>query len=284
MDVKSTRQDVRAPARSNLLALEAAGTGLCQKYTCSLLMPKDAPRRVGSGTVVLIGDFAVIATAAHVMRGWAPEDIALCGWYDDDTRIPVPRQPATTDGVLDVGALVLSREALGGSRIEGLPLSRIETCISHLDDDPVVLCGTPSSGLRRDQEPTFLSLEYKPLACMTMPIQEWPQHIEDRSADAAKDIFLRYSNEHLFDESGRKTPSTAPFGMSGGGIWRIRLDPGEDIWSPNTATLIGIQSSTKGKTDWPWLRGTQIQWWLRLVWQSYLYLRPAMGAAGFEGP
>ena len=264
----------------DIIAMDGAGQGICHKYTCAILWPPDYPTQIGSGTVVTIGDHALVATAAHVVESVGTRDLVLAGWYDWDTRrFPIPQGGFRIQGGPDVAFLILEKSVLESARIEGLPLNRLEMDVVHRSDSLFLVCGTPGKEVGLKEMPASLSLTYRHICCKTMRCADWP--LLEKPARPDRDIFLHYGRDVMYDNSGNRVPVIDPRGMSGGGIWRVPLDSDGSLWSPNQSRLVGIQTSMESE-GWKWLHGVQIRCWLRLVWDTYPILRREIAAAGFS--
>lgn len=251
-------------SKADWLALDGTGRGLVQKYTCSIVTPLENPTEIGTGVVMRIGDYVLIATASHVVETCGTKDIGLIGWYDNDQkRIPVPMGGMRVEGGSDVAFLYMHAEVLKNSNIEGLPLDRLEPMVSHVPGELVLLCGTPAERIKRNKPLTKLDVYYHPIALTTIPPEDW-HTLTGAQFDKNKDIVLRYSKDLNLDRNFCQTSPIDPRGMSGCGIWSVPLESHDKVWNPNSAKLIGIQSTMS--TEWSWLRGVQIQAWIKLVW------------------
>ena len=264
----------------DVIALEGA-LDLVKRHTCIIAMPAADPVEFGSATVVRVGDFAVLVTAGHVLKNRTLSDLGMFGWYErDGYRYPIPMGGCRSESNVDVGALLFDAGVLEDSRLEGVGLDRIDICTSQVGDDLAVICGTSSPAIHKDDERLTIDCPLGSIGTKTVPEDKWPERIGDEVTSSSRDLFLYYSQFYAWDHKFRPRVPTDPKGMSGGGIWRLPLATKEnELWSPHLARLIGIQSSREDR-KWRWLRAVQMQHWVRLVWEAWDQVRPAMEAAG----
>ena len=96
--------------------------------------------------------------------------------------------------------------------------------------------------------------------------------------DRGVGILMDYGPNTTQNDAGLLVRPPEPFGMSGGGMWRVTeygCDPRK--WSLENMKLIGIQSAAY--TTERVLRGTRIEHHLRMIYRGHEDLRPAMELA-----
>jgi hypothetical protein len=97
-------------------------------------------------------------------------------------------------------------------------------------------------------------------------------NIPSTNSDKGVGIFLDYGTHSTRDDAGRSVLPPAPYGMSGGGIWRIASSGIEmTTWSIAALKLIGIQSGVY--PDHQVLRGTRIEHAIGIVYRACPALR-----------
>lgn len=276
---------------------------ICEYYTCSIGSDRFGPEILGSGTVLVVGDYAMIATAMHVVQGYALDQLRLLAWYPpDDRRCPIPQDGRQfRDDTQDLAVLTMKREALERSRIRGLPLEQVEPCLSHDDSDSYLLCGSPCEKSQFNRGAELFEHTLTSRLMTPIPRCDWPKSFEAEivvrrdpyvpsiSCESGpthrisiptctgRDLFLAYGTDWYGpDRLPRST--TNPAGFSGGGIWRLATpDIGESL--SKKVKLAGIAIAVE-KNSWRWIRGIQMQHWLEMIWSEWPGLRNSIEAAG----
>ncbi len=236
------------------------------KHTVVFLDREDE-YHLASGTLVQIENRLFIATAAHAVHPSPSGRLWLVGRHMKQESKGFPGFIAwgkSADGWPDVGYLELDASV-------AIPYLGIEPCsLRSLEDVGVgregrgaVILGAPSQelklarvtlesgsigGIIRSQCDAFFNVPLMP--------REWPVVRDcDPLPNDRVDMFFEWSEDF----------PDAP-GLSGGGIW----DQGFDInqmWSPESAKLIAIQSSWKKDQNYIW--AVQIHHWIRLIARDY---------------
>src|ERR1019366_1120426 len=93
------------------------------------------------------------------------------------------------------------------------------------------------------------------------------------AADRGVGILLDYGPSTTQNDQGQIVRPPAPYGMSGGGMWKITESASDtDDWSLKNLKLIGIQSAVYEPEQV--LRGTRIQHALGMIYRGHEDLRP----------
>lgn len=221
--------------------------------TCSNGTPKD----LGSGTCIQYNGHFGIATAAHVVRGVEPKDVAIV-YKSSATELnsyfaSILTNGGDDDDPLDVAFLQLSNEGVAELQQHKsfLPPTRVRAGVSTLTDDLFVVYGTPREFIN-DELLKSKQLEARPMAYVTVSPEVWPSKLV-----RSNDIALEYPERgNILTADG--TPTTLPNaeGLSGGGVW-VESARKEGIWSPEDALSVGIEVSWHPGERW--VRGNQIQ-------------------------
>ena len=284
-------------------SLNSAAQEICKRYTCSLCVDKPEPQVLGSGTVVVLDNYAMIATAMHVVEGYDLAQLQLLSWYpEDERRYPIPQSCGHfRDESIDIAVLTMSREALNGSSIQGLPLTRVEPGIAHDQSDHFLLCGCPRSLSKFDRDQNLFEQTFAPRLMTPLPLNKWPKKFEARVAthrdpfepsvspengptavkhirtSPQRDLFLAFGKDWYGPDFSPLDP-TDPSGFSGGGIWRLPSQ-GKGGGLSQELTLSGFAVAVE-KASWKWIRGIQMQYWLEMLWTAWPGLRPSIDSAG----
>jgi hypothetical protein len=159
---------------------------------------------------------------------------------------------------VDVGWLELPEAAARASQRAFLPLSSLRPCCAHAPGSLALLFGFPG-------EPAELEHNGKSLrrhAAVPYGTRTLGADVLDSRFRDAVDTYIEYPGVPATDvPHGWRTVAPRAHGASGGGIW-ICEKPGTSLWSPDESKLVAIVRST---LDGEWVRGTQIQHWLRMV-------------------
>lgn len=254
---------LRQISQADLESLNAAGGHVARQYACMVTIGDDPPHFCGSGTLVRVGDEVYVATAKHLFDK-RPSDARACFWWGMESdhecvRIQEIRWPP---GGIDIAAAKLDSDCQGN----GLPLDRIEL-------DPVLdgsefwlISGISQTGVDLNNLKREISVVWWTLGLCPLPRDRWPKL--DPSPSPDRDLFAHYSNNHALDQGGERMDGIDPHGLSGGGMWAVRMN-GNGVWSPGSATrLIGIERVTS-ENKWSWLVGTKLEEWLKLVFDNW---------------
>ena len=236
--------------------------------------------KIFSGTLVEIEDKLLVATASHCIAG---EQLQGRYWLvgnkaklrGKDSCVLTTYRSIGDDP--DVGIMELDRNLFSHfSDQAGISISRLKPSGIGRCDTLAILIGCPGERVAKEERGALMGLGINTDSYASNPlnIEEWP--ITERSnLNPDKDIILSYPNEENSTrclETGRPIMLPDPYGMSGGGLWDQGFGPG--LWSAENSFLFGIQSSWFSKERF--LRVTQIQHWLKLVYEKYPDLRPKL--------
>ena len=257
-----------------------AGTANFYRHTAAYVnYNKQGEERIGSGTLVQIGDRLLLATVAHTR----PKDLsAIALVKKSPLMVPqrvtcVTHRVASADDEIDVGILELSTDAVRKTGLEPIGIDRIHdggtgnpSVKARLIGYPgqYVVVKKPLPNLKR-----FHALAY---GCEPIEATRWDAIPDKGSATFDEDIHIVIEFSDDVVSYGDRLPvmegTPEPFGMSGGGIWQ-RPQPTKDdeIWTPSDLCLFGIQSDWLRKAGY--LRLIQIIHWLKLVADEYSDLR-----------
>jgi hypothetical protein len=217
---------------------------------------------LGSGVLIKIEDHCLVATAGHVLEGKNPAAVTIVPPGNISTEPLDVRRMNKVDRqnnlVVDVGWLELNAEQCQRNGILFLSLDQIRPLRNENRVEACFLHGYPSDSATasNDGEQIFIS-EVQSFGALQLSIP--PERRGDRH-QAGVDIAIEYpSQDGSLDNAG----FPEPFGLSGGGVWLFPRFDEYQVWSPEKATLIGI--------DRGWWReereavATRVEWWLRLV-------------------
>ena len=222
----------------------------------------DRAVRIGAGTVILVGDTLLVATAAHLFEDVDPRETWVLP-FDCNQEARVPVRDCGLDAAADVGWLELDRDRWQ-SMCQWLPARTADLRGGQTEiDDVVAVFGYPGELLRRPtrEEP---SNGIVPLCLLggTVSVGRWPEHKLGTPPRLKVDLMMDYLPGGPLDGDPMLRQVPSPEGMSGGGVWDIRSKrPG--VWAPDNAELIGIQ--TAWYRPQRLLRATQVQHWVACV-------------------
>lgn len=242
--------------------------------TTVLLAPHGKVTGLGSGVLLQTGGgVPFVVTARHVVEevegGWEPLRMMVPGLGGKelfDVGAAVYLAPNRKPKQLDVAVVALRPSV--HEVLRPLCAGRAAVVVADNDDlepsDVVFLAGFPSYlGFQNRQDPReylAATLTYftgvKGHDVHGRLEVEWGEAIPDKEAP----VF-----PHLDVLPGVPMQLQAPFGVSGGGIWRVRGARGDALWSPSShAKLIGVPSAwnqrntqyAESVSAWgPWLTG-----------------------------
>jgi hypothetical protein len=269
-EVLSDHGDLPPPAhRDAVRAVTVAMITYVGEASVPIMHAKQGP--IGSGTLVSIGDRFFATTAAHVVRDMTLDEIEIpftmrasnqrallrgFGWRGGGNADPV-----------DVAWIEIQPATARAMARKFLPLSCMRPGIAHHRDMAFVL-GFPS-----DQMRGFPPESADDLVRLDGVGACTPMLGADELANRFRPDFDTYvawpDLEHERVDEGWVRRSPAAYGVSGGSIWVLFQDD-EPIWRPECARMVAIEQSwMRGE----WLRGTQVQHWLRMVAEDIPELR-----------
>jgi hypothetical protein len=235
---------------------------------------------LASGILVSIGHRLFIATASHTVPKLPSAEIWVLSEqiaHSSDQHVPILNRGKHPADDPDVGFLELdantAREYL---KMEACPVERLAVRGVGRSLRSVMLIGNPGELVRFKEHIGPGSSTPEPainpvvIAYSTVPLME-PEWPDVKDADPGKDIFLDYPKTPAQQvETGEPMFLPNPKGMSGGGLWDQGFETAE-LWSTDSARLIGIQSSWHPRLRYA--RCVQIIHWLRLIHSHYQDLR-----------
>ncbi len=248
---------VREYRDSDLEVLAAAGRHFA-RFSCLLTSGDDTSVFLGSGTTLRIGQELFIMTGLE-------ESVPVLAWPSGLNERIVISKGVQARGHCDVACLRAEEDSVLHSDIEAVECNRLAFGIRDAGKDLLIVCGNPDTEWQVDAGKKEIRTQPWSVGAISIPSTEWPN--AEPEADKDSDLFLYYSAEFGFNSRGEPTPALNPGGLSGGAIWRVPVSI-DGKWSPNAAKLIAIQRSVEGR-EWKWLRATQIQHCLCLVWHKW---------------
>ena len=235
--------------------------------------PRPGSVELGSGVLIKIDDTCLVATAGHVLEGKSPDALAIVPpgniSVDPLDVRRINRIERQNNLAIDVGWLELNPEQCKRNGIQFISLDQIKPL---QEEDRVQACflqGYPwgSATASKDSEQLFIS-EVQSVGTLQLSIP--PDRRRERH-QAGVDIAIEYpSHDGTLDGLG----FPEPFGLSGGGVWLFPCFDEYQIWSPERATLIGI--------DRGWWReqreavATRVEFWLRVVATDFPHTKRAI--------
>jgi hypothetical protein len=258
---------------------EAACAGISRNLVASTAAMVD-PKTLGvaSGTFVSIDDRLFFATAAHCIsdesRGrlsFVPNSLTPV----EDSIVPILGYGVAAEH--DVGYLEVTPGAAAEIGKTAISLERINPRGTGEVGRLVFIVGYPGELIK--PEPVgerTLNCEYRMMLYTNAPLApaEWPAKMPDPSSES--DIVVRYDRDEAlwpFANQLNVDRLADPRGTSGGGWWQ-GADCADGLWHPDRIQLIGIQSSWHEKENY--IRGCQIQHWLRLLYANEPELRATL--------
>lgn len=248
--------------------MEARGVGIISR-----LGREDAD--LGSGTCIRIGGRHLIATAAHVIRGYSLEDLWIVHRrHPSDTQLRLIGRGCEGGGrndPVDVGWLEIDPKSVSTMSKEFVSLEQLKPNCGHLGSGELAyLHGNPTERVSKEALERR-QVRVQPVGCMTNT-----EPATSRNLDPGTDIVLAYPDrvERLLDGTVIEVPD-AP-GFSGGSIWTMNVNA-SGVWSTASCKLIGIEHAWTRATRW--VRGTQIQHWMTLVAKDLPELAPIIQSA-----
>ena len=211
--------------------------------TTTLVWHRNEPAPLDHGTAVLLdidGD-GVLLTAAHLLRNRNAADFQIVGSSDATNIRFAPEEGEFWGGQpeanLDVGFLRLTEE--GKQRLLAfgkvfLHLEDIDVFPSRLQEDHLYMFGMPEVCHRvlPDGRHSYGSLSFPNVVDEEI----------DWSNGERRPLMLEipYPEEVEVDLNGTRVNLPDPYGMSGGGLWRVRY-AANGLWVPNSR-LVGLMT------------------------------------------
>lgn len=244
---------------------------------------------LGSGTLVSIGPRTFVSTAGHVLPGTIDGRLFLLGKHPRKFADGMPaylNHAAVHNSKVDVGFVEIDRSTvlpLLGK--ESLPLSLIGDLGAGDPKMMTAMTGFPGHTVGDPVTtgkvvPQYWGVNNVPIAPVDYPTKVDPVPSGASPPDPDKDVFLDYVAGDIRDLL-TYTPAGLPkvHGMSGGGYYNWGTFPKDGLWSPGSMRLYAIQSSWCDRPTNPYVRATQIVYWLKLVADNYPDLRTDLLAA-----
>ncbi|QDT39911.1 hypothetical protein [Stratiformator vulcanicus] len=239
-----------------------------------------------SGTLVEIEDRLFVATASHCIenlirpsRYWLLGDIPAF-------KAPEVPQVIATHGTAndrpDVGLIELDPDSFRKiSPKTGVPLSRIKPVGTGRDKRTAQLIGSPSQNVEHEIRAPSRGLKAVVMGYTSLPLNQsdWPTFNAAPTLDRSIDILMEYPSgtaDTTRMDTGEPVKLPDPKGMSGGGLWDQGFDT-DEMWSPDSAFLIGIQSAWFPNKRH--VRAVQIAHWLNLIKRRFPELQEAVESA-----
>jgi hypothetical protein len=239
-------------------AINAVGWEVAKKHTCMIAREEDLPIPIGSGTFVDVGNQLFVATAKHLFENSQVDELVGIYWGEEDNRVGVTRGNIILDEKLDLAAIPLPPD----TEAHGVSLGCLQLDHSEIESDLFVVSGIPSEKYKIDQRSKTIFVGHWSLGLVSLPIDSWPTNPE-LGVSSDVDLFFNYTKDLAIKGKGEQMRQINPYGLSGGGIWSVPVAT-SDIWSPEDAQLIAVQSSVESY-EWRYLRATKIEHWLRLA-------------------
>ena len=219
-----------------------ASKGLIERYIFDrtvVLATHDETKvlKFGTGMLLRVDNQSIVITAAHVIKNVDPETIQLT-----TTEAPSNRRFAPSTGdiyggefsdELDVGFLRIRDSASLLATKQFLSLEDLEFFPTGLTTDLAILFGMPGT---EHKQPSPGVHSFGSFTYMT----SFPEDV-DWSASGHRPTTLSVGYEQLVEDTftGQEKELPAPYGMSGGGLWRARF-AGRALWTPDQLRLVGI--------------------------------------------
>lgn len=244
-----------------------------------------APIQNGSGILFAIAEKHFLFSAAHVLDyctihrfpyfiGAARDGerpIALSGLPVHCSSVPTTRSETDAhmrdDDPLDIGVCELTQEVVNRMAPDRLFLRTQDLASPRQQQGIYLVTGYPFvwSELDRDAK-TVYSEAFRHISQLHRGV------IEDRDMD--RDILLSYPTAGE-DPTGATVEMPLPDGLSGCGIWRLAVpDRPVEHWNVEDVKLVAIEHRWRSKNRY--LVGTSVMYALRIIYENYEKLRPAM--------
>lgn len=125
--------------------------------------------------------------------------------------------------------------------------------------------------------PAYISIGLIPIAAEDYALKVIPVPEADAPPDPQRDVFLDYCEEDArrIDTNERIELPTVG-GMSGGAYYDFGQFVEGEFWRPDQLRFYAIQSSCNNRAVNPYVRGTQIVHWAKLVADHYPALRQTL--------
>ena len=190
----------------------------------------------GTGMLLKIEDQPIIITAAHVIKDTDPDTIQIITTEEPSNVRFSPAEGdcfgnASTE--LDVGFLRIKPSSPLLSESRFLSIDDLEFFPTGLTTDLAIVFGMPEAA---HKEPSRLVDSFASFTYMT----SFPEDLDwSVPGNRPATISVDYDESVQDAFTGRQMTLPAPFGMSGGGLWRARFDS-TPIWTPDCLRLVGI--------------------------------------------
>lgn len=253
-----------------------------------------AAGRLWATSVMLeIGEKCFLLTAAHIFDNWPsrPIPINITDGVNGELVFPIGeatlRHSPTTcpknrlaDDPFDICVCDLPDEAVkrvkAGGRFRFLNLGELDPWGEEDLRSWYMVFGFPGELNEREVVPGVL--ESNACAYSTFIYGGERGNIPWTDADRGVGILMDYGPNTTQNDSGLLVRPPEPYGMSGGGIWRVaEYGCVPTNWSLTNLKLIGIQSAAY--TTERVLRGTRIEHHLGMIYRGHEDLRSAMELA-----
>jgi hypothetical protein len=184
-----------------------------------------------------------------------------------------------------VGFLELDPIVVNDMGHEVLPIDRVADLGSGDPNSLATLvgCSGESMILQQNgiQRGAIDSINLQPIAPDDYALRLEPLLDTAPPANSSRDVFLDYRGvDNYAFWTGRTDRFPAIPGMSGGGIWDWHRAPPDSLWQVDKTRLFAIQSSQwcDSAAKKPYLRATQIIYFLKLIYDYYPDVQSLLGA------
>ncbi|MCA9026714.1 MAG: hypothetical protein KDA86_16015 [Planctomycetaceae bacterium] len=253
-----------------------------------------AAGRLWATSVMLeICEKCFLLTAAHIFDKWpsGPIPINITEGLNGGSIFPIGEatlhrsltkfpSDRLADDPFDICVCDLSDEAAkrvkAGGRFRFLDLSELDPWGEEELRSWYMVFGFPGELNEREVAPGVLGSNACAYSTFIYCGERGNIHWTD--ADRGVGILMDYGSNTTQNDAGRLVRPPEPYGMSGGGMWRVaEYGCNSNNWSLANLKLIGIQSAAY--TTERVLRGTRIEHHLGMIYRGHEDLRPAMELA-----
>lgn len=244
----------------------AAGNFTFQ-HTVGLVFRKEERFPIASGVLISIKDKKFIITAAHNLNT-ALEDLFIISHDSPNSQTPKILRVGKSDRV-DIGYLEINISEMKEFKRSFLTLDDCEFDYFSQAEDWLCITGflDQMKSIKVNQSLKVFWFEGSGLTIWCDPIDFEKWRIKDLKKE--DHLILKYPQEGLIFERNIEGPPPHPGGLSGGGIWKVPINPDSsgEIWHTGRVKLVGIEHGWA--PDYKQISGSKIKAFLELINRDY---------------
>lgn len=209
-----------------------------------LLITKNGPFRIATGTLILYNNLFLVLTVAHILEGVKPEEL-LIHLGISGQRYPMKKEKIWKDEKLDVAYIQLNTFEAKIFLDKFVPLIVRQTVPRDVAQPSYrcTLLGYPDDMAVYKEDSKIVQAETLLVSTQPLTPEQWLSGIREDGKDPKINFLLKYGPKNagkFVNHEGQTATPTSPFGLSGAGVWLY--DPATEMAQHPQYALFGIQT------------------------------------------